>query len=617
MPLGCGQLPRAGGGPPAASAPTRPPLEVAVPGYFYQPGPAYRQLAQNVPAVGVVVANVDNGAGAAVSPAWASATQSAHRAGITVLGYVDTGYLGTTGNTTRGPSSSQSRQAWMAQVEHDVDTWYRFYGPTVGGVFLDQVQESCGPAARDQSWVELYVRIYRYVKRLHPGAMVVANAGDLPDACYLRAADTVVTFEGDYQAYVDPAHGYREPGWERTVSPNRVWHLVYDATEAQMVDAVARARKRNAGFVYVTSLPRPNPWRGLPADGYWNRELSAVSGVADLRPPTTPRGLRATGVYFDRVSLSWRSSDDNVAVAGYDVYEDTSLVASVHHDSATLRGLAGATQHTYTVRARDAAGNVSSASNAVQVTTPAVDDSPPSAPGDARASAVFSRSVELTWAASTDPDSAVSSYEVDRGGAPPVVVPAGGETCPRTCAIVGGLAPRTRYVFTIRARDPSGNVSRAGKTVSVVTRPAAGPPIVNVTACVDSGGATFAATFTEAYQYHRVFVDSDGDPSTGYRLPVSSPFGADHMIESSLGDTLAYGYGGPVQGSWTTWRWEKDAQVTPVESAVNGTYTWKVPIAALGGRGVKQVVFEGGGSGGPGADVHSAPLAVTPHASCS
>ena len=196
MPLGCGQLPRAGGGPPAASAPTRPPLEVAVPGYFYQPGPAYRQLAQNVPAVGVVVANVDNGAGAAVSPAWASATQSAHRAGITVLGYVDTGYLGTTGNTTRGPSSSQSRQAWMAQVEHDVDTWYRFYGPTVGGVFLDQVQESCGPAARDPELAEAETAREHVI---HEPATAAVLQSDLAGADGLEAGGEELATEDELE----------------------------------------------------------------------------------------------------------------------------------------------------------------------------------------------------------------------------------------------------------------------------------------------------------------------------------------------------------------------------------------------------------------------------------
>ncbi len=69
------------------------------------------------------------------------------------------------------------------------------------------------------------------------------------------------------------------------------------------------------------------------------------------------------------MSLSWSASSDNVGVTGYDVYSGSNQVLTVSGTSATVSGLSAGTSYTFTVKARDAAGNVSAASNAVAVTT--------------------------------------------------------------------------------------------------------------------------------------------------------------------------------------------------------------------------------------------------------
>lgn len=94
-------------------------------------------------------------------------------------------------------------------------------------------------------------------------------------------------------------------------------------------------------------------------------------GGSDTQAPTAPSGLTATGKTSSSVSLQWNASTDNVGVAGYDVYSGTNKVASVSGTSATVTGLSASTSYTFTVKARDAAGNVSGASNAVTVTTDA------------------------------------------------------------------------------------------------------------------------------------------------------------------------------------------------------------------------------------------------------
>ncbi|MBA9006261.1 glycosyl hydrolase family 18 protein [Thermomonospora cellulosilytica] len=89
----------------------------------------------------------------------------------------------------------------------------------------------------------------------------------------------------------------------------------------------------------------------------------------DEQAPTAPTGLRSTGRTSTTVSLAWTASTDNVGVTGYDVYRGSTKEATVTGTEATVTGLSPSTSYTFTVRARDAAGNTSPASGAVTVTT--------------------------------------------------------------------------------------------------------------------------------------------------------------------------------------------------------------------------------------------------------
>ncbi|SDL65043.1 Carbohydrate binding domain-containing protein [Nonomuraea maritima] len=89
----------------------------------------------------------------------------------------------------------------------------------------------------------------------------------------------------------------------------------------------------------------------------------------DTSPPSTPGNLRSTGVTSSSVSLAWNAATDNVGVTGYQVYRGGSAVTTVSGTTFTDTGRAAGTAYTYTVRARDAAGNLSASSNAVTVTT--------------------------------------------------------------------------------------------------------------------------------------------------------------------------------------------------------------------------------------------------------
>ena len=94
-------------------------------------------------------------------------------------------------------------------------------------------------------------------------------------------------------------------------------------------------------------------------------------GGSDTQAPTAPTSLRSTAKTSSTVSLAWNASTDNVGVTAYDIYSGSNQVLSVSGTTATVSGLSASTAYTFTVKARDAAGNSSAASNSVSVTTDA------------------------------------------------------------------------------------------------------------------------------------------------------------------------------------------------------------------------------------------------------
>ncbi|WP_257449830.1 fibronectin type III domain-containing protein [Archangium lipolyticum] len=91
----------------------------------------------------------------------------------------------------------------------------------------------------------------------------------------------------------------------------------------------------------------------------------------DTQAPTAPTSVRSTGATSNSVSLAWTASIDNVGVAGYEVFTGGSPTpaATASGTSVTVTGLAANTTYSFTVKAKDAAGNRSAASTAVSVKT--------------------------------------------------------------------------------------------------------------------------------------------------------------------------------------------------------------------------------------------------------
>jgi len=191
----------------------------------------------------------------------------------------------------------------------------------------------------------------------------------------------------------------------------------------------------------------------------------------DVSPPSIPANLRSTGKSTTTIVLAWSASQDNIGVAGYEVYRDGTLIANVSQPGYTDNGLGAATSHTYRVRAFDTSNNASADSNAITVVTlTAPDTTPPRVPVGVTANATSSSTIDVSWAASTD-NVGVTKYRVYRDGSQVTEVP-------DAIFTDQGLTASTSYSYTVRAVDAAGNQSglSASASASTSAAPTTPPP---------------------------------------------------------------------------------------------------------------------------------------------
>ncbi|MFD0670978.1 DUF4832 domain-containing protein [Cohnella sp. GCM10027633] len=272
--------------------------------------------------------------------------------------------------------------------------------------------------------------------------------------------------------------------------------------------------------------------------GGWAPDFDRISLSAppDTQAPAAPTGLASPAKTSVSVDLTWNAATDNVGVAGYQVFRGATQVGTPSSTSFTDTGLTAGTAYSYSVRARDAAGNVSAASSALSVTTTPPDTQAPSVPSGLAVASKTSGSVNLTWNASTD-NTGVTGYQVFRGSTQ-VGTPSG------TSFTDTGLSASTAYSYTVRARDAAGNVSAASSALSVTTN--APPP---------GGSATTVPT---------------GVPVNPYTVNTPDSALAVHALTKGA-DPIT----NPLKG-FAIWHWASDnADKTVISGGIRNSLEWK------------------------------------------
>jgi hypothetical protein len=249
---------------PVTDAPTAPappsPLTVLVPAYFYPGGEGLEdwnrliEAASKVPVVAIV--NPASGPGTSANPDYAEVLRRAKEAGVTLLGYVNTGYA-------KRP---------LPEIEADLGRWIRFY-PEIGGIFLDA-------QASEAEHVAFYAGLHDLVKSKIDRALVVTNPGVICAEDYLArpSTDVAIMFE-NLQGFEAAAL----PSWARRYPAHRFAALPYAiATPEQMKEVLQQAILKGIGYLYVSDGTGTNPWERLPS--YWAAEVEAVERINARKP---------------------------------------------------------------------------------------------------------------------------------------------------------------------------------------------------------------------------------------------------------------------------------------------------------------------------------------------
>ncbi|MGG4267154.1 lytic polysaccharide monooxygenase [Peribacillus simplex] len=189
----------------------------------------------------------------------------------------------------------------------------------------------------------------------------------------------------------------------------------------------------------------------------------------DTEAPTQPKELHVVKVTANSVELNWEPSTDNVGVKEYQVLREGKVIDTVPGTTFTDRKLQADTEYAYTVKAVDAAGNVSQESEAVVAKTgnEVPDTEAPTQPKGLHSMGETSTSVNLMWSPSED-NIGIDHYVVYR------------EASNGQMTVVGksdsasykdmNLKSDTTYKYTVTAVDAAGNESIKSDTFAVTTK---------------------------------------------------------------------------------------------------------------------------------------------------
>jgi chitodextrinase len=151
--------------------------------------------------------------------------------------------------------------------------------------------------------------------------------------------------------------------------------LVWSKTASQTTPVTGSFIIPSSAITGTTRMRVSMKYNGVPtsceAFSYGEVEDYSVNigtSVPDTTAPSTPT-LSASGTTQTSTTLSWTASTDNVGVTGYNVYQAGTQIGTATTTTYSVTGLTPATTYAYTVKAKDAAGNLSATSNTASVTT--------------------------------------------------------------------------------------------------------------------------------------------------------------------------------------------------------------------------------------------------------
>lgn len=205
-------------------------------------------------------------------------------AGITILGYVPTGYGGCffTPDNEKCSSFTWGDQVIYALHKHEIkeaiDLYNTNYKKWIQGIFFDEF------GLDEDEKYPIYGELYQYVKRLNQDFKVVVNPGSTLPRAYFdweiqnhqKASDVFVVFEESASAWtndiqLDCLHSF-----------SVMIHDVAEGSIEAMEGSIDSAAHLGVEYIYMTDAqfePDQNPWDKLPT--FWKQEVDYIAHLND------------------------------------------------------------------------------------------------------------------------------------------------------------------------------------------------------------------------------------------------------------------------------------------------------------------------------------------------
>ena len=204
--------------------------------------------------------------------------------------------------------------------------------------------------------------------------------------------------------------------------------------------------------------------KAYDAAGNTSAESSPLS-VTTGEAPSAPLNLTYQ-LYNRNVELKWDAPTSNAYIVGYKIFQNQIEIGTTNNTAYNITNLESDTVYYFTVKAYNAAGVLSEASNEISVSIGIGNDTePPTVPINTTASAITVTSVNLSWDPSSD-NVGVVGYKIFRDS---IEVGTTAETSYTDINLTQGSS----YVYNIKAYDAAGNISEASTGITVTTIPAA------------------------------------------------------------------------------------------------------------------------------------------------
>ena len=267
---------------------------------------------------------------------------------------------------------------------------------------------------------------------------------------------------------------------------------------------------------------------------------TTTSPCPDQTAPSTPQDVSSQAASQTAVTLRWTAATDNVAVTGYRVLRDGTLIGTTTSTTYSAAGLTCGSSYSFAVEAIDAAGNRSgrgTATGSTAACTPTADTTPPSVPQGMAWNGKTQTSLGLRWDASTD-NVGVAGYHLYRNGT-------------RVASITSlsysytGLTCGSSYTMALEAYDAAGNVSNRAEASGTTTTDACAPGPDTQAPSAPGGLAKSGGTQTSVALGWSASTDNVG--VSGYRVYrdgtlVASPTGTTQNVTGlTCGTTYAFG----------------------------------------------------------------------------